>query len=62
MPDRDDFRCAFKNVLYKSQNREAPYPKQQPSIILIKRQLQKTFIVSNVFYYTSQIYTFHICF
>lgn len=58
MPDRDDFRCAFKNVLYKSQNREAPYPKQQPSIILIKRQQTSENIHSQqcVLLYISDLY------
>lgn len=58
MPDRDDFRCAFKNVLYKSQNREAPYLKQQPSIILIKRQQTSENIHSQqcVLLYISDLY------
>lgn len=65
MSDRDDFGCAFENVLYikKAKQERHHILNNDPSIILIKRQnFQKTFIVNNVFYYTSQIYTFHICF
>lgn len=59
MSDRDDFRCACKNVLCvkMSNKRSTVFLNNDPSIILIKRQLQKAFNSQQcVLLYISDLY------